>query len=381
MQGELTGKHVVFRNGIIEQRPEQRGALCISHTPTHHAATEDVEDDVEIEVAPLRGSHKFRDVPGPDLIGPLGDEFGLPVGGTAELLAAFTDFAVLPKEGVGFSGDKSRGYTLSNVGVKCGATLVKELAGERQFIHPSRVPARLPTALRETLLKSYQEVMSNYLERRWVPSELNGGKFCEAVYSVVSGALRAVSRLVRAANGHARRAPFTRNELADPSRTGDRSLRLLIPRGLPVLYEVRNNRGVGHVGGDVDANHMDAEAVQAMISWVMAELVRIFHGVSTHEARQTVDALTERKTPAIWDVVEVSGFSVGISAKNQVSAAAPQYGLGGGSGLVEMGRGLERKRISERSYSPRCTKDLIEFDAQQGRARISPRRPNRRVVS
>jgi len=60
---------------------------------------------------------------------------------------------------------------------------------------------------------------------------------------------------------------------------------VLIPRLLPVLYEIRNNRGVGHVGGDVDPNHMDAEAVQAMASWVMAELVRIFHGVKTEEAR------------------------------------------------------------------------------------------------
>ena len=69
------------------------------------------------------------------------------------------------------------------------------------------------------------------------------------------------------------------------------------------FYEIRNNRGVGHVGGDVDPNHMDAEAVQTMAGWAMAELVRIFHGVKTEEAQETVDALVERKSPIIWEVL------------------------------------------------------------------------------
>jgi hypothetical protein len=51
-------------------------------------------------------------------------------------------------------------------------------------------PAAVPHSLRDTLLKSYQEIMSNYMERRWEPSELNGGKFCEAVYSIISGAVK-----------------------------------------------------------------------------------------------------------------------------------------------------------------------------------------------
>lgn len=96
------------------------------------------------------------------------------------------------------------------------------------------------------------------------------------------------------------------NEPPDANRVGDRSLRLLIPRALPVLYEIRNNRGVGHLGGDVDANHMDAEAVQAVASWIMAELVRIFHGVATQEAQDTADALVERKSPAIRRRAETS---------------------------------------------------------------------------
>ena len=97
MQGELAGWHLVLCNGVVEQRPEQHRALRISHTPADHTATEDVEDDVKIEVAPFSRSHQFGDVPGPDLIGPFGQQFGLPVDRMTELLTAFADFVVVPR--------------------------------------------------------------------------------------------------------------------------------------------------------------------------------------------------------------------------------------------------------------------------------------------
>lgn len=71
---------------------------------------------------------------------------------------------------------------------------------------------------------------------------------------------------------------------------------------LQALYEIRNNRGVGHVGGDVNPNHMDATCVVAMSQWLIGELVRVFHDVSTDEATSAVDALVERTHPTVWKV-------------------------------------------------------------------------------
>jgi hypothetical protein len=87
---------------------------------------------------------------------------------------------------------------------------------------------------------------------------------CEVVYSIIDGTLKGSSP----ASASKPQDMVTACQALEkqPSvlgRVGDRSLRLLIPRVLPVLYEIRNDRGVGHVGGDVDANHMDAEFVQA----------------------------------------------------------------------------------------------------------------------
>jgi hypothetical protein len=243
-------------------------------------------------------------------------------------------------------------------------------------IDPSRVLAALPQSLRDALLKSYQEIMSNYLERRWEPSELNGGKFCEAVYSIINGAVKGnFPATASKPNDMVSACRALENEPADANRVGDRSLRVLIPRALPMLYEIRNNRGVGHVGGDVDANHMDAEAVQAMASWVMAELVRIFHSVTTQEAQDTIDALVERKSPAIWEVEGVKRvLNPKMGAKDQVLIL-----LHHSTGWVPTNDLLKWVEYSNASMfrssvlMPLHKARLIEFDGNRGLARISPR--------
>ena len=73
-----------------------------------------------------------------------------------------------------------------------------------------------------------------------------------------------------------------------------------MPRVIVALYEIRNDRGVGHSGGDVDANQMDATMVLAGAKWLVAELVRIHHTVDTATATQVVDSLVERVVPGIW---------------------------------------------------------------------------------
>lgn len=58
-------------------------------------------------------------------------------------------------------------------------------------------------------------------------------------------------------------------ETADDS-VFPRSVRIQIPRMLIALNEIRNNRGAGHVGGDVNPNEMDSRVVLEMSKWIMA---------------------------------------------------------------------------------------------------------------
>jgi len=171
------------------------------------------------------------------------------------------------------------------------------------MIDSTQVLAAIPNGLRDPLISSYQEISRNYMEHRWEPAELNGGKFSETVFTIIDGAVNGVFALKPAKPANMVKAcRDLENLTADPNRIGDRSLRILIPRMLLGMYEIRNNRNVGHVGGDVDPNFMDSIAVYTMASWVLAELVRIFHCVSTNEAQTIVNELVERKHPLVWEV-------------------------------------------------------------------------------
>jgi hypothetical protein len=237
------------------------------------------------------------------------------------------------------------------------------------------VIANVPAALRDELLRTYREIMSNYIERRWEPSELNGGKFCEAAYSIVSGAVSGtfptsatkppdMLKACRALEG----------EPALVGRAGDRSLRILIPRALPVLYEVRNNRGVGHIGGDVDPNHMDAELVQGMATWVLAELVRIFHGLGPEEAQQVVEGLVERKTPLVWNAGGLKRvLNPKMTAKDQVLLLL--HHSSGAMSVDDLLRSVEYRSASDfrsKVLTPLHKARMIEYDRARNDATISP---------
>jgi hypothetical protein len=156
----------------------------------------------------------------------------------------------------------------------------------------------IPARLRGELLTALSEVLRNYRERRWEPSELNGGKLCEVVYTILRGHVdgKFPPKAAKPSNMLDACKAF---EKADSAKF-PRSIRIQLPRVLIALYEIRNNRGVGHVGGDVDPNLMDATAVVAMSKWIIAELVRVFHDVPTDVAQETVEALVERTLPIVW---------------------------------------------------------------------------------
>ncbi len=157
----------------------------------------------------------------------------------------------------------------------------------------------LPEGLRKELLDAFNQIVKNFRERRWGPSELNGGKLCEVVYTILKGY---GDGKYPAKAAKPKNMVLACQKLETEAAGAPRSIRIHIPRMLIALYEIRNNRNVGHVGGDVDPNHMDAVCVLQMAKWIMAELVRVLHNVPTEEATAIVDGLADRETPLIWEV-------------------------------------------------------------------------------
>ncbi len=181
---------------------------------------------------------------------------------------------------------------------------------------PASALSGIPASLRQELFDSFSQIVRNFRERRWEPSELNGGKLCEVVYTVLRGHVD--SKFPPTAKKPRNMVDACRAlETADGERF-PRSIRVQIPRMLIALYEVRNNRGVGHVGGDVGPNHMDARVVLESAKWIMAELVRVFHALQPEEAMQVVDDLVERTVPIVWDIgTSKRVLKIGLSKKDQ----------------------------------------------------------------
>lgn len=229
----------------------------------------------------------------------------------------------------------------------------------------------IPESLRNELIQALNEIERNFKESRWEPSELNGGKLCEVVYSILKGYVD---------NNYPSSASKPRNmvdackDLEQTPSTFPRSVRIQIPRMLTALYEIRNNRGVGHVGGDVNPNHMDAVCVSQMSKWIVAELIRVFHNVSTEEATDAVDALSDRELPLIWQVNGVSRVldnSLSMLDKTLVLLYSEPSGINEAelvSYIEHSNPSVYRRDILRKAHKKR----LLEYNATSKQAIISP---------
>ncbi|HEY3545089.1 MAG TPA: hypothetical protein VGK17_03235, partial [Propionicimonas sp.] len=165
---------------------------------------------------------------------------------------------------------------------------------------PEDAFAVLPPTLRDDLLSAFNEIVKNYREHRWEPSELNGGKLCEAVYTVCKGWLEGGRYAARSEKPARFPEACWAMMSAYQQVPNSHSARILVPRMMLGLYDIRNNRGVGHAGAEVDPNHMDATAVLYTAKWLVAEMVRLLHTLTPEEATAIVDGLVDREVTWIW---------------------------------------------------------------------------------
>jgi len=162
----------------------------------------------------------------------------------------------------------------------------------------------MPVKFKDRICADYLELKKRYARSQfdlaWDTSGLSVGKFCESV-------LRFLQHVLTGDNipfgKHIPNFPDECRKLIQlESTAGLESLRIIIPRGLVYLYTIRGKRGIGHVGGDVDANEIDAAVIVRVCDWIIAELIRIYHKLSLEEAQAIVDSVAERTVPMVWEI-------------------------------------------------------------------------------
>lgn len=163
---------------------------------------------------------------------------------------------------------------------------------------------KLPPELVDALLASYDEIKRNSCFGRHEPSELNGGKFCEACFRIIQYQTNAGSYTDLGTH-----IPDLIGRLRDfekiPANGTSESYRIHIPRVLIAMYNIRNKRGVGHLGGDVNPNAADSGLLVACADWVTAELFRIHYQCSLGEAQRIANSIVQRRLALVHQLENV----------------------------------------------------------------------------
>lgn len=157
--------------------------------------------------------------------------------------------------------------------------------------------SKIPEILVDILLKEFQKLHTQYFLGHWEPTQLDGGRFVEAVLRIVeqknTGNFTAIGTQLN-------RLSIMRS--AQSNITLSDSLRFQIPRLASLILDFRNNRNVGHIG-NINVNEMDTSFVLQSANWIVAELIRLETQISPDEAQSEIKKIIERKVP----IVEILG--------------------------------------------------------------------------
>ena len=164
----------------------------------------------------------------------------------------------------------------------------------------NQVFASVPSELSKELEADYHEIKHNFALRKFKPSEMGGGHFCETVYRILEWYSNPddsfTSTKVQVGDFRKLQSRLMNNKQLHES------VRFHLPNALSNIYDIRSRRGAAHKPKDVSPNFMDATLVVAAADWIMAELVRMLHNVSVDEARNMVESLVTKKVPLIWKI-------------------------------------------------------------------------------
>jgi hypothetical protein len=151
--------------------------------------------------------------------------------------------------------------------------------------------------LRAPLIEEFEQALDEYRAGDWEKVGLKAGKFCEVAYCICAGHATGTYAARPSKPGN---FPQACRDLEQHNGTKGRSLCMQVPKVLVALYELRNNRAIGHVSAGVSPNHMDAELFLRGMKWIMGELVRNYSQLALSDSYAVVEAVTARTFHMVW---------------------------------------------------------------------------------
>jgi len=229
----------------------------------------------------------------------------------------------------------------------------------------------LPDGLKDPLIDEFEHALAEYRASDWEKVGLKAGKFCEIAFCICAG--QAAGTFPASAT---KPANFQKSclDLEQHHKTQGRSLCIQVPRILLGLYELRNNRAIGHVSKEISPNHMDAEYFLRGMKWVMAEFVRQVSQLPLDDSHALVEAVTARTFHIVWSSGDVRRILEPAKTAGQ-RVLILLYAEARSVAVAQLQTWVEYKNTTD--FERKVLKDLhkkalIHFDAAVGTAEILP---------
>lgn len=163
----------------------------------------------------------------------------------------------------------------------------------------TKVLKTIPDDLGKRTFEEYAEIKRRHQLNDCGPSQLNGGRFAEAVLRIFQHLLGVTVTPFSEDIPATEKTKIINKITSDPHI--DEHIRQKVTVLTKLLLDFRNNRDVAHLGG-FSANKIDASFVLSCANWIVAELIRVYGNYSMDEAQEIIDKIAIPNYPVIFDI-------------------------------------------------------------------------------
>jgi hypothetical protein len=156
----------------------------------------------------------------------------------------------------------------------------------------SDLATHIDKAVAKDLVDSYEQVVSRHSRLDVEGCLVAAGRFVENTF-------RALEFIRTGVAPKEIKSPSATARALEAATNLNEAVRLLIPRvALAMVYEVRSKRGAVHVK-EIDPRAIDAALAVCAASWVLAELLRLYHHASEAAVLESMQALLRSHIPFV----------------------------------------------------------------------------------
>lgn len=173
----------------------------------------------------------------------------------------------------------------------------------------------IPQLLAESMDNEFSKIQEHFLLSEYDDLLVDSGRICEAVLRYLEWRTNEDFTPIDG------RSKPNRSQVVNAARkdmTLEPSVRQQVINLVETVLDFRNNRNAAHLGS-IDPNIIDATTAYQMISWVMAEVLRVEAKLNDKDIQELMNKFAERPIPVVYTVAgRPQVLDVNISHLNEV---------------------------------------------------------------